>query len=550
MRDNDSQKIIVVGIPKTMDDAGLSELFSSFGTVAEAKVVLDVNNKQPRGFGFVTFTSGAAMRSAIQAMNKKVVDGRTLNVRQLVPKDKFKAEKAKDETAQDAASRPCWLLRKGKCTKGDLCPFSHETKNGEFGSCFEFMQTGECKRGDKCIFSHKIADAAASGDSATPTETASSSKDTKVSAPAPRTDAKPATAAADGEPKKRVCYAFQKGKCHRGKKCLFLHEKVPEMANDQPVSVTKAPAAAAVARGEFEVVTQAADSKKRSRVDSHDDDDEDEDDETALAAMKPSAAKKPQLSQTKAAALADKKSAVSATRPAAAAPQSRDRAAAPPAAKASAPARPVKSEPQQTATATATILAAPVAKRPRDDDSSAETEPKKPFEKRPRFDPSTAGVDKPLHPAAKRISERELKRNGPSKYGDGQAIAQPKPKVKLNANDRFAKRAARNNKSALQRQKRKLRDAAGPQSGGGGDSNDKPVHEHAAPAKKRPAERVDMGAAFDGVSDDDRKPRSGRVVDKAQQKANREKAQRERKAKREAKKSALSRLQTQEKVEL
>ncbi|EGZ29060.1 hypothetical protein PHYSODRAFT_477020, partial [Phytophthora sojae] len=88
-RSNDSQKIIVVGIPKTLDDAQLSDLFSDFGAVAEAKVVLDAASNASRGFGFVTFTAGSAMRAAIKAMDKKVVQGRTLNVRQLVPKDKF-----------------------------------------------------------------------------------------------------------------------------------------------------------------------------------------------------------------------------------------------------------------------------------------------------------------------------------------------------------------------------------------------------------------------------------------------------------------------------
>eukprot|EP00644_Phytophthora_capsici_P003534 jgi/Phyca11/116911/e_gw1.31.48.1 len=82
MRSNDSQKIIVVGIPKTLDDAQLSELFSEFGAVAEAKVVLDAASNTSRGFGFVTFTAGSAMRAAIKGMNRKVLQGRTLNVRQ------------------------------------------------------------------------------------------------------------------------------------------------------------------------------------------------------------------------------------------------------------------------------------------------------------------------------------------------------------------------------------------------------------------------------------------------------------------------------------
>ncbi|KAG7379028.1 hypothetical protein PHYPSEUDO_009123 [Phytophthora pseudosyringae] len=200
MRSNDTQKIIAVGIPKTLDDAQLSELFSEFGAVVEAKVVLDAASNASRGFGFVTFTAASAMRAAIKGMNRKVVQGRTLNVRQLVPKDQFQSQK---KETPDASQRPCWLLRKGKCSKGANCPFSHDIKDGEFGNCFEFVQTGECKRGDKCKFSHPQGDPEqAGGDDA--------NGEREKSAPKPV--------------EKRVCYSFQNGRCHRGKKCMYAHE--------------------------------------------------------------------------------------------------------------------------------------------------------------------------------------------------------------------------------------------------------------------------------------------------------------------------------------
>lgn len=550
MRDNDSQKIIVVGIPKTMDDAGLSELFSGFGTVADAKVVLDVNNKQPRGFGFVTFTSGAAMRNAIQDMNKKVVEGRTLNVRQLVPKDKFQAEKSKDENAPDAASRPCWLLRKGKCTKGDLCPFSHETKNGEFGSCFEFMQTGECKRGDKCIFSHKVAGANAGEQNDSSTETGEAAKPTQTEKANAETKKPLVKSEAGSEQKQRVCYAFQKGKCHRGKKCMFLHEKVPEMANDVPVVVAKKDGAAPAAkRGEFEVVTQAEAGKKRGRANSHDDGEDDDDDEVEeekpaskqqrTSASAPSGPQKSDGPQHGLAAhmstflsSANKgKPTTTATPTTQASP-----AKAPRSVEAAASKRPM---PAATKPSLAPLAA---DKRPRNADAKPFTEKrprsedaKKSFtDKRPRFDSSGRPFEKREHPAVKRISERE---NGPSKYAP-----QPGSSAPMRKEDKWK---SRNNKNALQRLNRKNRPPGyqPPQQ-----------HQHhegeRLPQPKR--EKVDMGAAFD--SDDDRKPRGGgggkpRVVDKVALKANREKLQQERRAKRDAKKTALGRLKTQEKVE-
>lgn len=541
MRDNDSQKIIVVGIPKTMDDAGLSELFSGFGTVADAKVVLDVNNKQPRGFGFVTFTSGAAMRKAIQDMNKKVVEGRTLNVRQLVPKDKFQAEKSKDENAPDAASRPCWLLRKGKCTKGDLCPFSHETKNGEFGSCFEFMQTGECKRGDKCIFSHKVAGAdgqqeengAEASDAANPAQTE------KIKAETKKLVVKNETAGS-GEQKQRVCYAFQKGKCHRGKKCLFLHEKVPEMANDVPVVVVKKDGATpATKRGEFEVVTQAEAGKKRGRANSHDDGEDDDDEEDDMKEEKPA----PKQQRTSVPAVSGSQKSDGPQRGLAAAHRSTSLSAAnkgKPSTTTATQASPAKTPYSAEAAGSKRPAPAPAVKpysapsaagdkRPRNEDA-----PKKSFtDKRPRFDSSGRPFEKSEHPAAKRIFERE--NGGPSKYAP-----QPGSSAPMRKEDKWK---SRNNKNALQRLNKKSRPP--------GYQPPQP-HQHEGERPPQPKrEKVDMGAAFD--SDDDRKPRGGgkpRVVDKAALKANREKLQQERRAKRDAKKTALGRLKTQEKVEL
>ncbi|KAG3114852.1 hypothetical protein PI124_g12016 [Phytophthora idaei] len=244
MRSNDSQKIIVVGIPKTLDDAQLSELFSEFGAVAEAKVVLDAASNTSRGFGFVTYTAGSAMRAAIKGMNKKVVQGRTLNVRQLVPKDEFQAQK---KEAPDASQRPCWLLRKGKCSKGANCPFSHDIKDGEFGNCFEFVQTGECKRGDSCKFSH-------------PQKTEEDEEEEKKK---DKSEAKPV--------EKRVCYSFQNGRCHRGKKCLYAHELLVngEQKKEKKEKVKKEP---------FEVVNEKSEAgKKRRRPEDTDSEEEVED---------------------------------------------------------------------------------------------------------------------------------------------------------------------------------------------------------------------------------------------------------------------------------
>ncbi|GLD99654.1 hypothetical protein PINS_up008380 [Pythium insidiosum] len=276
MRSNDSLKVIVVGVSKSVDDAGLADLFSSYGGVADAKIVRDNATNASRGFGFVTFTAQSAMERAIREMDKKQIEGRTLNVRPLQPKDKYQAKKAPTGASETDGKRPCWMLRKGKCTKGDACPFSHDVKSGDVGSCFEYVQNGVCKRGDKCKFYHppkkeeqddddEEEEKAASAPAKKVKEEKAKKKEDKAPSTTKATDATAKSSSDDkseGDKKPRVCFAFQKGRCHRGKKCLYLHEKlevpdVPERAQQPTTTVEKV--------GGFEVVKQPESGKKRRR---------------------------------------------------------------------------------------------------------------------------------------------------------------------------------------------------------------------------------------------------------------------------------------------
>ncbi|KAJ0395440.1 hypothetical protein P43SY_007765 [Pythium insidiosum] len=289
MRSNDSLKVIVVGVAKSVDDAGLADLFSSYGGVADAKIVRDNATNTSRGFGFVTFTAQSAMERAIREMDKKQIEGRTLNVRPLQPKDKYQAKKAPAGSSETDGKRPCWMLRKGKCTKGDACPFSHDVKSGDVGSCFEFVQNGVCKRGDKCKFYHPPTksenddddddDSAEEEAAAAPApakklkddKTQAKKKDEKAPAKAKTTSSETKSSSesktggeADGK-KPRVCFAFQKGRCHRGKKCLYLHEKL-----DVPDAPERAPQTTVDKVGGFEVVKEQTESGKKRRRPSED----------------------------------------------------------------------------------------------------------------------------------------------------------------------------------------------------------------------------------------------------------------------------------------
>ncbi|XP_061974718.1 organelle RRM domain-containing protein 1, chloroplastic-like [Populus nigra] len=58
----------------------LKRLFSPFGAVSEARLVVESKTLRPKGFGFVTFESEADAHKALKAMNGRIVNGRLIFV--------------------------------------------------------------------------------------------------------------------------------------------------------------------------------------------------------------------------------------------------------------------------------------------------------------------------------------------------------------------------------------------------------------------------------------------------------------------------------------
>ncbi len=58
----------------------LREVFGKFGTVADAKVVMDGETGRPRGFAFVEMSSDQEAQASIAELNGRELGGRALNV--------------------------------------------------------------------------------------------------------------------------------------------------------------------------------------------------------------------------------------------------------------------------------------------------------------------------------------------------------------------------------------------------------------------------------------------------------------------------------------
>jgi RNA recognition motif-containing protein len=80
-----SSKLYVGGLPYSVTEGQLQEIFAAHGTVESARVITDKFTGQSRGFGFVELSSGGEAQKAIEALNGTQLDGRTLVVNEAKP---------------------------------------------------------------------------------------------------------------------------------------------------------------------------------------------------------------------------------------------------------------------------------------------------------------------------------------------------------------------------------------------------------------------------------------------------------------------------------
>jgi len=73
-------KLYVGGLPYSVTETQLQELFSQHGEVRSAKVITDKFTGRSRGFGFVELGSDEEGQKAMEALNGTQLEGRTLIV--------------------------------------------------------------------------------------------------------------------------------------------------------------------------------------------------------------------------------------------------------------------------------------------------------------------------------------------------------------------------------------------------------------------------------------------------------------------------------------
>jgi RNA recognition motif-containing protein len=79
--------IYVSNLSFNIQDEDLKGFFTDFGEVTSAKVIMDRETNQSRGFGFVEMSDDAAAKKAIAELDNGMVEGRNIKVMEAKPKE-------------------------------------------------------------------------------------------------------------------------------------------------------------------------------------------------------------------------------------------------------------------------------------------------------------------------------------------------------------------------------------------------------------------------------------------------------------------------------
>jgi cold-inducible RNA-binding protein len=79
------KKLYVGNLSYSVTSESLTQVFSAYGKVVSADVIMDRETGRSKGFGFVEMTTDAEATAAIAATNGMDVDGRALTVNEARP---------------------------------------------------------------------------------------------------------------------------------------------------------------------------------------------------------------------------------------------------------------------------------------------------------------------------------------------------------------------------------------------------------------------------------------------------------------------------------
>lgn len=81
------RKLYVGNLSYDVNDSQLEEMFSPYGSVQTAQVILDRDTNRSKGFGFVEMGNDQEAQAAIAGLSGKQMGGRSLTVNEAKPRE-------------------------------------------------------------------------------------------------------------------------------------------------------------------------------------------------------------------------------------------------------------------------------------------------------------------------------------------------------------------------------------------------------------------------------------------------------------------------------
>jgi RNA recognition motif-containing protein len=81
------KRLFVAGLPYTLNDQALADLFAQCGKVVSANVIIDRDTGRSKGFGFVEMETSEEAQAAIAKLNDFEIEGRKIVVNVARPRE-------------------------------------------------------------------------------------------------------------------------------------------------------------------------------------------------------------------------------------------------------------------------------------------------------------------------------------------------------------------------------------------------------------------------------------------------------------------------------
>lgn len=110
-----STTVYISNLSYERDRNGLKSMFSRFGIIKNIKIVVEPSTNQSRGMAFVEMATVEQATKAIEALNQKIFDGRTVKANWAIPqRNAAPTKEAKKKIEKDLEFKSVQIAKKAK----------------------------------------------------------------------------------------------------------------------------------------------------------------------------------------------------------------------------------------------------------------------------------------------------------------------------------------------------------------------------------------------------------------------------------------------------